>query len=277
MPKAIVSPLRYPGSKSKVMKRISPYFIDHKEYREPFAGSGAIYFGKTKVNKNWLNDKDPYVFNFLTIMRDNPEELCQLVENNFPTIDLWKKIKQSNPILPIDIAFKFLFLNRTNFSGIINANPIGGLDQKSKYKIDCRWNPTSLCNRIRKCSNLLQDTKITSLDYKSLIEEDGTDVLLVLDPPYYKKGDKLYSVSMSATEHQELAILLKNCKHKFLLTIDDCPEVRELYSWANYLNQEEWFYSLTSTAETKGKELFISNFDISTKENELTHQFEILF
>ena len=259
----IHSPLRYPGSKSKVLKRFVPYFIPHQEYREPFLGSGSIFFGKPKVSFNWLNDKDHSIAAFFQIVRDEPEKLKERIRQCKPTIDLWKKMKASTPSTPLEIAFMFLFFNRTNFSGIIAANPIGGLQQSSKYKIDCRWNPDLLCRRIDDCSKKLQDTTITALDYQAIIEADGDDVFLILDPPYYTKGRQLYKEFMTMKEHQELSELLKVCKHPFLLTIDNCEETRKLYSWAHFINQEEWYYSITSQREHIGSELFISNFSLS--------------
>ena len=41
------------------------------------------------------------------------------------------------------------FLNRTNRSGILNAGPIGGMEQKGNYKIDARFNKTDLIKRIQ--------------------------------------------------------------------------------------------------------------------------------
>ena len=60
------------------------------------------------------------------------------------------------------------------------------------------------------------------------------------------------------------SISLMSTKHKFVLTYDDCEEIRELYSWAN-IHELEFFYrvgdSQTSNAQRKlGFELIITNF-----------------
>ena len=46
------------------------------------------------------------------------------------------------------IGFAGLFLNRTNFSGILKAGPIGGKAQTSKYKLDCRFNKERIIQSI---------------------------------------------------------------------------------------------------------------------------------
>lgn len=272
------SPLRFPGSKSKTLKKFFLYLLyPHHEYREAFLGGGSIFLGKPLANNSWLNDKDEEIYNFWLVVRDNPHELIELIkkDENYPTVDLWLKLKknlyESDPIWK---AFKFLFYNRTNYSGIYNANPIGGLNQtlKSTWQIDCRWNTNTLCKRILDCSEKLQNVTITALDYKDIIMAPGNDVLIILDPPYYHQGKHLYKVSMSEQEHKELASLLKLTTHKFLLTIDNCEETRDLYKWAKFVAPATWAYTVNSKKEDNtGKELLVSNFDISTELHLITN------
>ncbi len=263
---SLTSLLRYPGSKSKVLKKILPYLeIKHKEYREPFVGGGSVFLSKNRAEINWINDKDTDISTLWKVIKNQPFELIRLIDSNYPTIDLWKEVKNKKESLTnVEKAFRCLFLNRTNFSGILNASPIGGMTQNSNYKIDCRWNAIKLMQNIVKISRYLEDVRVTSYNYSKLITEEGKDVLLFLDPPYYQKGKVLYQVYMTPRQHAYLASLLKDTKHKFLLTIDDCEDVRKLYSWANYKFSEQWKYTVYSSNEAckNGSELFITNFDI---------------
>ncbi|MBP2113391.1 DNA adenine methylase [Paenibacillus silagei] len=262
------SPLRFPGSKSKVIKKLHPFLsIDHDEYREPFVGGGAIFFAKQKASHNWLNDKDENITHLFEVMKTQPYDLCEMVLKTQPTVELWQKYRLEREQIdlydPLERAFRFLFFNRTNYSGIYNANPIGGIEQKSQYKIFCRWNPEMLCNLILKCSQKLIDTRITNFDFRNVITKEGENVFLMIDPPYYKKGSSLYPVYMTPEEHLQLAELLRESRHSFLLTIDDCPEIREMYSWAQIILPREWHYTINSKkSDNIGKELFITNINI---------------
>ena len=53
-------PLRYLGSKYRAYKYIEPFVNHafHDEYREPFLGSGAVFFQKSLSQYTWLNDLD---------------------------------------------------------------------------------------------------------------------------------------------------------------------------------------------------------------------------
>jgi DNA adenine methylase len=262
--KEISSPLRFPGSKSRVYNKMSKYLnIPHCEYREPFVGGGSIFFKKPLAQSSWINDKDELIYSFFIILRDNPEGICKRIRDiGLPTVELWKKLRKEIPQTTLDKAFSLLFFNRTNYSGIYKANPIGGMGQKSKYTIDCRWNTELLCEKIMDCSRKLKGVKITCHDYEELLLSPGKDVLIFLDPPYYEKGSQLYPVSMTHEEHVKLASLLKETNHKFLLTIDDCPMTREIYNHRDfYRYSESWSYTINfSKIHKEGREMFISNF-----------------
>ncbi|MFD1267500.1 DNA adenine methylase [Paenibacillus motobuensis] len=237
--------------------------IPHLEYRDVFVGGGSTFFGKPKSQKNWINDFDEEVAAFFVSMRDYPNELCNLVMSTKPTVELWRSIKDEELNTDLEKGFRTLFLNRTTFSGILKGNPIGGIEQKSIYTIDCRWNPNALCKQILLCSEMLQGVKITSLDFTDIIEKSGENVLLYLDPPYYHKGNLLYRHGMTTEDHRKLSNLLKDTKHNFFITYDDCKEIRELYQEWAYLYPASWFYSSSNKkAREVGKELFISNFEI---------------
>ncbi|MFE4814583.1 DNA adenine methylase [Peribacillus simplex] len=262
----VSSPLRFPGSKSKVISRFVPYFEkSHLEYREPFFGGGSIFFGKAKSEYNLLNDIDENIHAFFLCVRDQPEELCNLVRENYPTLQLWREKKEIDRYENIlEKGFDFLFFNRTNYSGIYKANPLGGMNQDSDYPIDCRWNPDALCESILACSDKLQGVELTNSGFEETILRPGENVLMIIDPPYYHKGNSLYPISMSHKDHLRLAELLRETNHKYLLTIDDCTETREIYLHENcYVNQESWYYTVNSNQSGKlGKELFISNFEV---------------
>ena len=54
---------------------------------------------------------------------------------------------------------------------------------------------------------------------------------LFIDPPYFGCGDRLYREKMTFTEYVELSRLLRKAR-SWVLTLDDNPAVRQMYSWA---------------------------------------------
>src|SRR3989344_8685914 len=74
----IKSPLRYPGGKSKALKRILPLIPEYDEFREPMVGGGSVFFAlKQKYpNKNyWINDINTELYYFWKYCKEKPDDL----------------------------------------------------------------------------------------------------------------------------------------------------------------------------------------------------------
>ncbi|MDE6912483.1 MAG: DNA adenine methylase, partial [Lachnospiraceae bacterium] len=50
--------LKYPGSKWSLADWIISFFPEHHSYLEPFFGSGAVLFNKTRSDIETVNDLD---------------------------------------------------------------------------------------------------------------------------------------------------------------------------------------------------------------------------
>lgn len=88
------------------------------------------------------------------------------------------------------IGFSVLFLNRTNYSGVINGGVIGELQQNGKYKIDCRFNKKAIIARIKRITNYVNNMEVYNNDAMDLIGklEINESTLLYFDPHILKKG-----------------------------------------------------------------------------------------
>ena len=117
---------------------------------------------------------------------------------------------------------------------------------------------------------VLRSVEITNLDYEEVLNAPGEDVFLFLDPPYfsatnsalYGKNGKLHKIF----DHECFAANLKKCPHRWLLTYDDSPFVRELFSFANIVSWNLMYgmRNVTENSKQLGSELLISNFDFKS-------------
>lgn len=261
---SIQTPLRYPGSKFRAYKYYESIIqsIEHDEYREPFFGSGAVFYQKNLSTYNWVNDLDEDLMNFYKVIqnKDDALKLSQKVKDVVPSKDYFENLKQKKYTTKFKKAFRYFVINRTAYSGIMNL-PNWGFHKIKSVQPD-KWP-----KRILDASNKLQNVKITSIDYEKLLFEPakGKSVLLFIDPPYFAADQKrAYVKSFEKKDHIRLLENLKKTPHKFILTYDDCPELRDLYSWA-YIYPIEFMYHTANanvTTRKKGKELIITNFKI---------------
>lgn len=259
--------LRYPGGKDKlknyIVKPIACFYnlksnSKKYEYREPFFGGGAVgieLIKKDLFKKVWINDKDISLCYLWSAVINNPEELIEEIKNYDPSPENFNKIKQQliegnfENENKVSIGAKKLIVHRTSFSGLgTMSGPLGGINQKGKYKNDARWNVSYLTkcvdslNRYFK-TKTVRKNKCTNLDYLKVLKDDN-DYIAYLDPPYYQMGEDLYPVKFTTKQHQEMANFLQNTKHFWILSYDNSPEIRKLYSWANILEIEA-NYSIT--------------------------------
>lgn len=236
---ATLTPFRYPGAKNKllpvIMAHISEMMPGHDSFCDAFVGGGSVLLEVAKTYPKiqlYANDKDYWVYCFWSVVAGSDfkklTELLTLLEVR-PTLDLFYKLKQEQTTDEIRCAYKAIFFNRTTFSGIFKSGPIGGKEQKSAYTVDCRFNSDKLKKKILACHKLLVGrTIVSNQDINSYNIITNTEYPVYLDPPYYVKGEALYTEFMKADEHIVLSMNL-NKRLNWVLSYDDCSEIRDLY------------------------------------------------
>jgi DNA adenine methylase len=113
---------------------------------------------------------------------------------------------------------------------------------------------------------ILENVRITNLDYKNVLTPEGENVFTFFDPPYLSATkSRLYGKKgtlHTGFNHLEFAEVLKNYKHNWLITYDDSPRVCENFPYA-HIHEWELQYGMNNykkDSAAKGKELFISNY-----------------
>lgn len=147
------TPLRYPGGKSQltdfVYHTIQLNNINAPIYCEPFAGGAGVAMSlllRDQVSSIILNDLDTAIYSVWYAILHDTERLLDAIENVTVSMETWHQQRQIYDNLKdseeysFELAFASFFLNRTNRSGIITGGPIGGMEQTSKYLVDCRFN-----------------------------------------------------------------------------------------------------------------------------------------
>ena len=228
------SPLRYPGGKTFLFSFFDNVIkgngLENITYIEPFAGGAgaalALLFLE-KVERIVINDLDKAIYSFWKSSIFDSEKFIRKLFSTPITIKEWKKQKliYNNPQSSyFDLGFATFFLNRTNISGIVNGGPIGGIQQKGKWKIDARFNKEKLAERIRQLSLYKNRISVFNRDGVVLMNDylNKKNVFIYLDPPYYEKGATLYLNHYKKEDHEVLAKLL-NCNPDafWLLTYDN--------------------------------------------------------
>lgn len=275
----VKSPLRYPGGKSRALSQIVPLIPEFKEYREPMVGGGSVFFNLKQAYPTsipsceseriyWINDINYELYCFWKMAQECAHALAEAVRViKEQTVDgkqlFYDLLSQYGQGTEFERAVRFFVLNRITFSGTVDS---GGY---SEHAFKGRFTHSAI-NSLEQLPAILQGTQITHLDYQEVVCAPGKDVFLFLDPPYYSVAkSRLYGKRGELHlqfDHERLARALKSCPHRWLLTYDDCEEVRRLYRDAYTV---EWTlqYGMNNYKQSSarpGKELFIANYDIGS-------------
>jgi DNA adenine methylase len=250
-----ISPLRYPGGKTRACKILDNILNEHfkleyyTEIHSPFFGGGSFEF---HIQNNYskkliVNDKFTPLYYFWLNCKNNKEKLCNLLYT-YLNIDKETFLKFRNEIINHKDSFYqalyYFIINRCSFSG---ATLSGGFSLESSKK---RFTSSSI-NRINNLD--LSNFEIYNLDFEEFINTNYKNTaLMFIDPPYYlEKKSKLYGNYGDLHEsfdHDKLYEILKN-KKNWLLTYNNCNYITNLYKDFIIL-EVSWSYGMNKTKES---------------------------
>lgn len=241
--KHLYSPLRYPGGKASLtnffQEVIKSQGWKKVTYVEPYAGGAGAALSlllQGAVEKIVINDYDPAIYAFWKSVVEHPRAFINRINAVPLTIDEWLKqkeiYKKKNLKKTLELGFATFYLNRTNRSGVLDAGPIGGMNQAGKWKLDARFNRETLSERVRLIGANREKITVLKMDGVDVIQKyaQKNNSFFYIDPPYYKKGAMLYLNAFNHANHQELANVLNACaKANWLLSYDAVDEIKKMY------------------------------------------------
>lgn len=257
-----VSPLRYPGGKTRACKQLDIILNNHFDVSKfnilisPFFGGGSFeFFLQNKYNFTILaNDKFYPLANFWNVCKINNDKLCTqlaLCQHDIDK-DVFSRFRQQidvnnkNNKDSLEQAVMFFVINRCSFSG---ATLSGGYSQQSATN---RFTSSSI-QRIRNLN--LERFSMSNKDFEDFLESTNSqdNTLLFLDPPYYLEGssNKLYGNNGDMHEsfdHEKLYRLL-NTKINWFITYNDCEYIRTLYRDYTIIDTA-WSYGMNKTKKS---------------------------
>lgn len=242
----ILSPLRYPGSKRRLVSYVAEVLrlnsLRPKLFVEPFAGGASVslqLLNDGLVGSVALGEKDPLLASFWKVVFSDCESLIHEIGSLDITIDNWRRFRHARLRTLSSRALACLFLNRTSYSGILkrDAGPIGGFGQKSPYKIDCRFPKATIIRRLRQAANLRNEVLFVNCgDWRSTLQKaiasgyETSEIFAYLDPPFFRTGNRLYEHAFRPEDHSELCRYLSTAQIPWLLSYDPAEPIVKMYS-----------------------------------------------
>ena len=258
-----ISPLRYPGGKTRACKILDGILENNFDMKNvntvisPFFGGGSFEFyiqNKYKI-RIIANDKFTPLVNFWNTCKNNKDKLCNMLyktvgdtSHNCINKEQFMNYRQiiMNELNVLKQGYYYFVINRCSFSGTTLS---GGYSQQSAKG---RFTKSSV-DRIKKLN--LSTTEIYNKDFYNFIDTavpESQNYILFVDPPYYlEKNSKLYGNNGDLHEdfnHKKLFDVL-SIKQNWLLTYNDCDYIRDLYKDFQII-EVDWSYGMNKSRKS---------------------------
>ena len=256
---SINSFMAWVGGKKALRDEILARFPrNYKRYIEVFGGAGWVLFHKPPGNDfEVFNDFNGNLVNLYRCVREQPEALqdeLRYMLNSRLDFEYMKGMLHSQAVLP-DVRRAAYYYALIRYSYAAGTSTFGSQPH-------AMWNNFPL---IESAAGRLQKVVIENKDCVKLIRQyDRPESFFYCDPPYYNADQYYEAVSSDGFDHAGLADALLGIKGKFLLSYNDCPEIRALYDRPGIVVEGISRLSNIAQRYENGKqypELLISNYD----------------
>lgn len=250
------SPLAYIGGKSKLSETIINMIPKHDGYCEGFAGAGWVFFRKEPSKFETINDLDSDLVCFYRVLQNHLEEFLKQFKwllSSREWFEDWKRQQEAGGLTDIQRAARYYYLQRHSFSGRVKSRTFGPGPLKRP-----RINLIRIEEELSEVHLRLSRVNIENLPYQKFITMyDRPEVFFYLDPPYYKAP--FYNHNLELNDYREMSELLSGLKGKFILSINDLPEMRVAFKQFK-IKSVSLKYTVNKNQGKEGNELLICNF-----------------
>lgn len=252
----MASPLPYIGGKSRLAPTIIKMFPEHETYCEAFAGAAWVFFTKEPGNVEILNDLDCDLVAFYRVLQYHLSEFAQQFKFLLASrtwFEDFKHQQDAGGLTDIQRAARYYYLQRLCFSGRPKNRSFGTSTTHRP-----RINLIRLEEGLSDAHLRLSGAVIECLPWDQfVVRYDRPGTFFYLDPPYYLAPYYRHNFAMPDFSH--MAEVLSGVKGKFLLSINDRPEMREVFKRFD-IEAVTLRYSASKKGDSVGRELLIRNY-----------------
>jgi DNA adenine methylase len=247
----------YVGGKRNLSTRLVDMIeaTPHSRYAEAFVGMGGVFLRRrTRPKFEVINDWSADVANLFRILREHYPQFMEVLRFQITTRNEFDRLSKVDPDTLTDLqrAARFLYLQRLAFGGRVGTRHFG-MDMNR-----ARFNLSTLEPMLEDLYGRLQGVVIERLHFDRFIERyDSPETLFFLDPPYWGNEADYGKGLFGRADFTLLRDRLEALQGRFILTINDRPETRELFAGKAFHIEGVGVTYRLSGAPTEARELII--------------------
>lgn len=224
-------PASYIGGKKQLAQRLASIIeqIPHTLYAEPFVGMGGVFFRRQLVPRaEAINDISGDVTTLFRILQRHYPQFMETMKFQITSRREFERLAACEPdtLTDLERAARFLYLQRLAFGGKVKGRNFG-VDTSGP----ARFNVNRLGPVLEEVHERLAGVVIERLPWDAFIDRyDSAGTLFYLDPPYYGCETDYGKDVFSRADFVRIAARLNAIKGRFILSLNDRPEVREIFA-----------------------------------------------
>jgi len=243
------SVLTYQGGKSRLAPTIVKNIPDHQCYVEPFCGACWVLFNKEPASSEVINDRDGELVTFWKVIQNHLEEFMRYYKYAVTSRELFEIEKRKDPTTLTDIqrAARYYYLQRHSFGGKVTGRTFGTATTGGGP-----LHISDIEERLMENHWRMKRVFIENLDANECIKRyDRSHTFFYIDPPYYETAG--YAIPFGPENFKQLRNTLNGIQGKFLLSLNDHPEVRRIFNGFKF-QRVTLKYSIGASTASRSKE-----------------------
>ena len=254
---------KWAGGKRQLLPELHKHVPEKfGRYFEPFFGGGALFWS-LQSKAATIGDLNQELTTALGQIKGNVGDLI-VVLRSFERSHLKRKkvfyleLREDIPHRDVEVAARFITLNRLGFNGLYRVNKSGGFNVPYG-----KWASTpKVCDEVnlKACSLALRGASIVHGDFAHIVMPARPGDFCYFDSPYWPVSATADFTSYTkdgfdAADQErlrDLALKLKRSGVKVLLSNADMPQVRKLYKQGFEMRRVEARRGINSDANKRG-------------------------
>jgi DNA adenine methylase len=212
----------WPGGKTRMLKYILPKMPAHVCYCEPFFGGGAVFFAHPQSPHEVINDINGDLVAFMRNAKYHLDELLDQMDLVLNAREEFEDYLKQPGLTEIQRSARWFIRHRLSFGGmgktfaVTRSSPLPSRSQRLLA--------------LRALSHRLDRTSIEHRDWSQVLKlYDAPDTFFFMDPPYLDAGGDAYA-GWNEVMLNRFAEAVRGLKGKWIVTFQDCPEVRAAFA-----------------------------------------------
>jgi len=242
----------YLGGKRLLAKRLTTIInaTPHRTYVEPFVGMGGVFLRRDqRAPAEVINDLSGDVVTLFRVLQRLYPYFVDMLRWRITSRADFDRLRREDPttLLDLERAARFLYLQRLSFGGKVNGRTFG-VDRRTPGRFDI----TKLEPLLADLHERLAGVVIEQLPYADVIRRyDSAETLFYLDPPYWGCERDYGEGVFERADFDRLADALAGIAGRFVLSINDTPGAREVFSRFRF-QEVQTTYTVGAATARKG-------------------------